>query len=251
MSDNWDFYYCRVDEKPASMYLDLDAVQVGPVDGLPIMAFIRLSMLQPRPDGLSSPEEFGSLCAIEDAINEQVAGESAVYVGRCTTNGYRDFVFYIAPDVEWGQLVASCMGAFATYTYEVGTRGDPDWSTYFNYLYPSDRDGQSIENRRVCQALEQAGDTLKESREIEHWLNFANPQDMASFIDAATELGFQVRSQADEPDEDGRYVLQMFRMDVPGYAAIDAVTLPLFDLATLRNGVYDGWESVVLDSRAA
>ena len=69
---------------------------------------------------------------------------------------------------------------------------------------------------------------------------------MASFIDAATDLGFQVRSQADEPDEDGRYVLQVFRIDVPGYAAIDAVTLPLFDLATLRNGAYDGWESVVV-----
>lgn len=246
MSDNWDFYYCRVDDKPASMYLDLDAVQVGPVEGLPIMAFIRVQMRQPRPDGLSSPEEFGTLCALEDALNEQVASDTSVYVGRCTTNSFRDFVFYISPDVEWGQLVASCMEAFPDYVYEVDTRGDPDWSTYFNYLYPSDRDGQSIENRRVCQALEGHGDTLKEPREIDHWLNFASEQDMGAFIDAASDLGFQVRSQADEPDEDGRYVLQMFRTDVPGYASIDAVTLPLFDLATLRNGVYDGWESVVV-----
>ncbi len=246
VSDNWDFYYCRVDNKPASMYLDLDAVQVGPVEGLPTMAFIRLRMLNPLPDGLSSPEEFGTLCAVEDALNDQVAGEQAAYVGRCTSNGFRDFFFYVAPDVDWGRVVAACMEPFVDYVYEVGTRDDPKWSTYFNYLYPSQRDGQSIENRRVCKALEEHGDTLKEPREIDHWLNFGNEDDLCAFIDAAERIGFQVREQALEPDEDDRYVLQVFRTDVPGYASIDAVTLPLFDLAVANNGVYEGWESVVV-----
>jgi uncharacterized protein (TIGR01619 family) len=248
--DDWDFYYCRVDDKPASIYLDLAAIEQVPVDTLPYMAFIRLRMREPRADGLSSQTEFGTLCALEDHLIAALLSDEVRYLGRCTTNACRDFVFYIANEQAWPERVAAAMQAFANYAYDVGVRPDPDWSTYTGYLYPSGRDMHIIQSRRVCQALEERGDALQAPREIDHWLSFANAQAMAAYVAAVLPQGFAVRSQATAPDDDGRWGLQLWRVDVPGYAAINEVTLPLFDLALATEGDYDGWEAVVISEPA-
>jgi hypothetical protein len=245
-SDDWDFYYCRVDDKPASIYLDLAAIEEAPKASLPCMAYIRLSMREPRPDGLSSQAEFGTLCALEDHLVATLINDGVQYLGRCTTNACRDFVFYIAHAQAWPTHVAASMQAFPDYSYEVGTREDPEWSTYTGYLYPGERDLQIIQNRRVCQLLEERGDALQAPREIDHWLSFASPQALANYVQAVAPQGFAVRSQASEPDEAGRYSLQLWRTDVPGYSAINEVALPLFDLARASEGVYEGWESVLI-----
>jgi uncharacterized protein (TIGR01619 family) len=247
-SDDWDFYYCRVEDKPASIYLDLAAIEHTPVEALPYMAFIRLRMREPRNDGLSSQVEFGTLCALEDHLVATLPGDEVQYLGRCTTNGCRDFVFYIAEAESWPARVAASLQAFPDYSYEVGVRPDPDWSTYTGYLYPGERDMHIIQSRRVCQALEEAGDKLEAAREIEHWLTFADQQALAAFVQAVSPEGFAVREQASEPDEEGRYLLKLWRSDVPGYTAINEVTLPLFDLAQARQGAYGGWEAAVVSA---
>jgi hypothetical protein len=61
MSNDWDFYSCRVDDKPASIFVDLGIRRDVPLSGRPYMAFVRLFMRAPRPDGLSSQEEFEDL----------------------------------------------------------------------------------------------------------------------------------------------------------------------------------------------
>jgi hypothetical protein len=244
--DDWDFYYCRVDDKPASIYLDLGAIEQVPVAALPYMAFIRLRMREPRPDGLSSQTEFGTLCALEDHLVATLLSDEVQYLGRCTTNACRDFVFYIANAEAWPGCVAASMQAFPDYGYEVGARPDPDWSAYTGYLYPGERDMHIIHSRRVCQALEERGDKLDAPREIDHWLHFASPQALSAYVQAVVPQGFAVRSQSSEPDAEGRYALQIWRTDVPGYAAINEITLPLFDLAQAGEGAYDGWEAVVV-----
>lgn len=250
VSDDWDFYYCRVDDKPASIYLDLAAIAYAPLAQLPHMAFIRLRMREPRADGLSSQAEFGALCALEDHLVATILGEGVQYVGRCTTNGCRDFVFYIADAPAWPDQVAACMAAFPDYSVDVGVREDPQWSTYSGYLYPGERDMQIIQNRRVCQALEEQGDTLQAPREIDHWLSFANAEAASAFAQAAAAQGFAVRQRASQADDQaeaaGPCTLQLWRHDTPGYSAINEVTLPLFEQAKAGQGVYEGWECPVV-----
>lgn len=51
MTDDWDFYAARVDDRPASIFVDLGAAQAAPVETLPLRAHVRLFMNSPRPDG--------------------------------------------------------------------------------------------------------------------------------------------------------------------------------------------------------
>ena len=246
MTDNWDFYFLQVEDKPASMYVDLGAIDVAPVAELPVMAYVRLRMNAPREDGLSSREEFDALVAIEDHLEKQLAGAGGAYVGRCTTNACRDFFFYLADAAGWDARVADCMRAFPDYRFEADTRSEPDWSSYLDYLYPSPADEQTIGNRRVCDALSRNGDLLNAAREIDHWAYFPDPRGRDAFLAAAHQLGFATRVLSNPDDEDPRYGAQVWRADVPSFAGIDGITLPLFNLAQEHGGEYDGWESVTV-----
>jgi len=175
MTDDWDFYFLRVDDKPASIYVDLGA--------------------------------HGS-----------------------------------APNPKLR------MRSFGGYQYEADSREEPDWSSYFSYLYPSDADRQTIENRRVCEALERNGDKLSEAREIDHWAYFPDAESLKAYVAEASQLGFEVRAISVPDESHQTYCAQLWRSDIPAFNAIDDVTLPLFDLAAKHGGEYDGWESIVVDA---
>jgi uncharacterized protein (TIGR01619 family) len=248
MTKDWDFYPLLVDDRPASIYVDLGAIDSAPNAELPHMAYIQLHMNAPREDGLSSQEEFDALILIEDALTRDLVGVGTDYVGRCTTNSCRDFYFYVARPQDWQSRITECMRLFPSYAYEADAREDRGWSTYLSYLYPSGSDRQTIENRRVCDSLERNGDKLLEAREIDHWIHFVDVANRDEFIDRASHLGFSLRavSELSEDHNNDRYTVQVWRSDVPSFSNIDSVTLPLFNLAAEYGGEYDGWESIVV-----
>jgi len=247
MSENWDFYFLRVDDKPASIFVDLGIASEAPIEALPFMAYVRLYMQHPRPDGLSSQEEFDALTSVERAIQRDLAGDGGIlYVGRKTGDGVRDFYFYTAQSRDWDSRVKTLMGRFAAYEFDCGCRVDSEWQTYFEFLYPSDADRQRMKNSRVCEALQKHGDRLTDEREIDHWAYFPSASARSAFVEQASRLGFRLRSLS-EPEKPGdRYGVRLFRVDVPTLDGIDDVTLPLFHLATELGGEYDGWETQVI-----
>jgi hypothetical protein len=247
MTDKWDFYPLRVDDKPASIMVDLGLINDVPIRAFPCMAYIRLHMRNPRDDGLSSQEEYEALIAIEKAIEAALAAsKDAIYVGRNTSDGCRDFYFYIAQAEGWTQRAAQLLEPFPHYKFISGSRPDPEWSTFLEFLYPGDEAMQTITNRWVCDSLAEKGDPLSAEREIDHWIYFPNPAARKLFIAAAAELGFGLRSTTDPEEAGENYGARIFRVDRPGHDCIDDVTLPLHRLAAKFGGDYDGWETVVL-----
>jgi Family of unknown function (DUF695)/Regulator of ribonuclease activity B len=245
MTDDWDFYALRVDGEPASIFVDLGIQSDAPMSSHPHLAYIRLHMNQPRPDGLSSQEEFDKLIEIEKAIEANLCGTEVGYVGRNTSGGCRDFYFYVSTGRDWQCKVDRALSVFKTYKYETGTREDPGWSTYLSFLLPGEVDRQRIENRRVCQVLEQHGDKLTVEREIDHWSYFQSPEAVDAYLTEVTANGFQVRHRSVLEEGALRFGAQIWRMDIPSYDGIDGITLPLSEAASRHGGSYDGWECPV------
>jgi hypothetical protein len=96
--------------------------------GFPYMAYLRLRMRAPRPDGLSSQEEYPALIEIEDKLSAAIADTDTIYVGRNTSNGCRDFYFYRRDSDGWEQQTAAIMIHFSAYQYETGVRHDAEWT---------------------------------------------------------------------------------------------------------------------------
>jgi regulator of RNase E activity RraB len=245
MTDSWDFYALRVDGEPASIFVDLGIRPHAPLSSHPHMAYVRLHMNRPRPDGLSSKEEFDALIDIEKAIEANLCSDEVGYVGRSTSGGYRDFYFYAVTASDWQRRVDGTLSEFKHYKYETGTREDADWSTYLNFLLPGKLDRQRIENRRVCEALERHGDNLTVEREIDHWCYFQSAEAVQAFMAEVSVQGFRVRNRPVGDEGALRFGVQIWRVDTPSYSNIDDVTLPLFEAASRHEGQYDGWECPV------
>ncbi|MBR1121982.1 DUF695 domain-containing protein [Bradyrhizobium lablabi] len=240
MSDYWDFYLQRVDDRPASIFVDLGIKKEAPLGTHPTMGYLRVLMRRPREDGLSSQEEFDELIALEDRVTEKIAGVgTAIFVGRNTSDGNRDFYFYVTDPAKFEQAAQAAMRDFPAYRYETGTREDRDWRVYFDFLHPSKIDLQRILNRRVCERLQEQGDNPNNRRKIAHVALLPSAEAQAALGGYVRANGFAVESAPREADAKGRFSVEFSRNDQP--ARIDEIVEPLFQKAVELGGVYDGW----------
>jgi len=243
MSDDWDFYFCQIDDRPASLFVDLGLHCSAPIAELSDMAWLSLQLLHPGPDGLTGNEEFDRLNEIEDALAATDVGDTQlVYVGRSTSGGHRDFLFYTTNGLKAESRLSAAMVAYPEYGFEVGSRPDADWSVYLEFLYPSDRQRQMILNGRVLQTLEESGDQHQIEREVCHWIYFDSQDDRTRFAAEAANKGYKL---TDMSDQDGKHGAQLTGVTAVDYSTINTIVLELFDLATKFSGEYDGWETSV------
>lgn len=245
--DSWDFYFAEVDGHASSIFFNDSLAERAPVLGYGSLVRIELMMRQPRPDGLSSSEEFDVLAAIDDAVTAEMEKPDAIYAGRLTGNSMRH-LFYFAKDPDAAAKAAiNAMALFPEYKFDVSIQSDPEWVHYLQFLYPTNRIRQTMMNRSVCNALEENGDPLTAIREIDHWAYFASVEARDRFASHIRRLGYAVRNLAEGENSEpsGRYGIQFFRNNIPDQDEIDSATLELYDLADEFGGRYDGWECPV------
>src|SRR5215468_4534046 len=95
MVENWDSYFCNVNNVLASIFLNLELRKIAPDRKKPNLLWVWLYMKFPREDGLSSQDEFDMLCAVEKKLTEMMTRRfDSVFCGRITTDGRREFYYY-------------------------------------------------------------------------------------------------------------------------------------------------------------
>jgi hypothetical protein len=236
-SERWDFYFLRVDDNPAFNFIDIGIASSAPMSVFPTLSYLSVKMNHPRPDGLSSGEEYETLLQIEEQLIEIVNPSfDLIYVGRSTHSGDRDFFFYSNGEVL-APIVEKLMAAWPSYQFSCGHRPDPDWKIYWRFLYPSPEDFQRMGNRDVLEQLAELGDDHGVSRPIDHFALLPEGGDIQGFIRA---LPDGLVGQPDiRLDDDGSSMVSFQIFGSPG--EIDDVTIELSRSALEHGGKYDGW----------
>jgi uncharacterized protein (TIGR01619 family) len=245
MSENWDVYFGFIDEKPASVVLDMDAFNEINTEEYQYAHCLRLIVKNPTEDGFPINNEADHLGEIEESAIDFLASQNFINVGRITTDGVRDIIFYsrqVASDP-----IAEAAKRFVQPTgYEASIfqiEEDDNWEFYFDFLYPNPYQLQHMGNRQVVEHLEDSGDTLEIPRKVEHWLYFESAKMMKRFAKAVKKEGFALEN---ETQEEGKYILTISRVDVVDFQSINEVTDLLVEIAEQYEGEYDGWETVVI-----
>lgn len=149
LSKDWDHYLFKLGDDLASVYLDLGIAAAAPVAEHAHSVRISVALRQPAENGMSTDGEFEDLIALEDDLVSRVHGENAIYVGRLTTRGTRVFYLYAADADLLTRDVSAAIQRHPAYQARIGSQTDPEWSTYFDFLYPSLETYQRIQNRRL------------------------------------------------------------------------------------------------------
>ena len=249
LPQNWDFFMCRIEGAPASIRTNLALIEVAPLEGLSQRLQFYIKMQNPRPDGLSSNEEYPILCDIEDAIGEKAEATGAVLAGVVKSEGFLELWFYTQNAKTLAKTCEEALQTFEGYQSGYNIAEDPEWEDYFGFLYPDEFSYQTMQNRKVLMQLEKNGDKMEVPREIDHFFYFKEAAQQQAFAKEAEAKGFKVRFNDDEFVEDRKaegkeypYMVEATREDSP--LAIDDIVWDLLELASPFEGNYDGWGCV-------
>ena len=249
LPQNWDFFMCRIEGAPASIRTNLALIEVAPLEGLTQRLQFYIKMQNPRPDGLSSNEEYPILCDIEDAIGEKTEATGAVSAGVVKSEGFLELWFYTQNAKTLAKTCEEALQAFQGYESGYNIAEDPEWEDYFGFLYPDEFSYQTMQNRKVLMQLEKNGDKMEVPREIDHFIYFKEADQQQAFAKEAEAKGFKVRFNDDEFVEDRKaegkeypYMVEATREDSP--LDIDDIVWDLLELASPFEGEYDGWGCV-------
>jgi len=246
LPQNWDFFMCRIEGAPASIRTNLALIEVAPLEGLTQRLQFYIKMKNPRPDGLSSNEEYPILCDIEDAIGEKAEATGAVLAGVVKSEGFLELWFYTQNAEALAKTCEDALQTFEGYQSGYNIAEDPEWEDYFDFLYPDEFSYQTMQNRKVLMQLEKNGDKMEVPREIDHFIYFKEAAQQQAFAKEAEAKGFKVRFNDDEFVEDRKaegkeypYMVEATREDSP--LDIDDIVWDLLELASPFEGNYDGW----------
>lgn len=247
MAENWDSYICNVNGELASIFVDLSLRQKAPDSTRPCLLFVWVKMHSPRPDGLSSQEEADVLWRLGSSLQTSLGKHlDAVFVGRVTTQGRREFYFYV-PQVPLDSIaIDQALRSFSGYEYEIGTQEDSLWHQYLSVLYPSKEELQKIKNRQVLEVLQKNGDQLDQPREVSHWIYFRREADRDAFSHEMQELRYQIIPCKPDPQLPYPYGVQIRRVDRVDEESINDTVVETFRFAQASDGDYDGWETEVV-----
>ena len=112
MESDWTFWFCEVDGFPTSNFVDLGFGREAPVSGYSLLGHVRLQVTNPKENGLSSSEEYQTLCDIEDALARICADPNYLLVGRSTSRSRRVFYFYIQSETGFTDAARAVMADF-------------------------------------------------------------------------------------------------------------------------------------------
>lgn len=246
LPQNWDFFMCRIEGAPASIRTNLALIEVAPLEGLSQRLQFYIKMQNPRPDGLSSNEEYPILCDIEDALGDKAEAIGAVLAGVVKSEGFLELWFYTQNAEALAKTCEDALQTFEGYQSGYNIAEDPEWEDYFGFLYPDEFSYQMMQNRKVLMQLEKNGDKMEVPREIDHFFYFKEAAQQQAFAKEAEAKGFKVRFNDDEFVEDRKaegkeypYMVEATREDSP--LAIDDIVWDLLELASPFEGNYDGW----------
>ena len=249
LPQNWDFFMCRIEGAPASIRTNLALIEVAPLEGLSQRLQFYIKMQNPRPDGLSSNEEYPILCDIEDALGEKAEATGAVLAGVVKSEGFLELWFYTQNAEALAKTCEEALQTFEGYQSGYNIAEDPEWEDYFGFLYPDEFSYQTMQNRKVLMQLEKNGDKMEVPREIDHFFYFKEAAQQQAFAKEAEAKGFKVRFNDDEFVEDRKaegkeypYMVEATREDSP--LNINDIVWDLLELASPFEGNYDGWGCV-------
>lgn len=249
MTGQWDFYQCKVNNKPASIYLDMGLKQAAPDPKRPAILVVWLYLRHPHPDnGLSTDAEFDVLVEIEDRLCAALKrAYDAVYAGRITTEGRREFYFYSTACADIEATVRAALAPWGGYTIDAWGQPDQQWKQYLNVLYPKAASMRWMSDKAVIDVLGERGDVAEIARPLTHFSYFPTAAGRDAFSGAIAGAGFRICKQTETgPPGDARPFGVVYELtQTPKLAQVFETTELLMRLSEKHGGEYDGWECPV------
>ena len=245
--DHWDFYFARINDADASVLLNLGLKEHAPIKSEPTLCWVLLTMERPGANKTGDADEVAKMQLAEREVTDRLSSVlKARNVARIRGQGLWQLYFYAPNDKNLEDEVKRALARTKRKKFEVGSKPDPTWKYYREFLYPSDERLQWIHNRRGVERLQKSGDVLVTPREVIHGAYFPNETKRKAFEAKVAEQKFVVDERVAVQDDKRPYLLRVRRKDPVTLDHLHRVVEYLRATAALFGGEYDDWESPVV-----
>lgn len=241
--DRWDCYMTTLDEEgsAASIFVKMGLGAWAPQLERTQRLRVIIPIKNPREDGLiDHQEEVEQLWAIEEELVETLEESSdALFVGRVTTGGIRDFVFYYPEGERPEFTVQKFFAHYPQYEADVNMAEDTDWEFFQDILMPDEYESLAMSIDHKVRALAEAEDPVEQPRPVNVLLSFEEKEARASFIESLSE---DVSRELIEPnDEDPRFLIELTKNIEATPNALGDFCLLMFKEVKELGGEFEGW----------
>ena len=230
----------------SSVIVNLAIGDRAPLTDAPCLLRITIPMLDAAVHGMGST---GERQVLNEMDRELVAALfehcAASFVGRELTKGQMKFYFYAPSDCVPEPIVTEVVGRHPGYRFRLTRTRDPEWSVYFDELYPNRVEFQLLTTHERQAAAAEMGDSLEMPRPICHWTYFPTSEKREQFLGRVREHGFHIHllENYDATGHNFVYCAELARKDRADHPHLDEVILWLFVRAEECGGYYDSFEA--------
>ena len=246
--EEWDVYMAQHEKGPGSVMLDMALKQIAPVKTLPFIVVTGVKFKDCTAEGFPTKKEFLNLYKVSDSVKTIVdAATKNSLAGTFTYQCERLDYYYVADTTGIKEKLRKLYETqFKSYVPYTNIKADKEWQFYLGFLYPNDEARETMANQKVIIKLQEAGDNLDKSRQVDHWIYFPTEKDRNCFVPYLIQHNFKVEPEEKTADTNQRIKLHISRTDKVDLPSINKLTLELRKEAKKCNGDYDDWETIVI-----
>jgi len=172
---------------------------------------------------------------------------SAIYVGSREQEGWRELYFYVKSAKNLETVVTKMLSQSGC-KFESSVVKDVKWDFYHKNLYPSELEFHNSESDKIIALLEEEGDVLEVSREVEHYISFDTATQKERFLQNVLESGFAFKD--DISSEEFEHGVAVVKNHPVTKEAVAVVVQELYELLKKEHGYYEGWSTVLVDTQS-
>jgi hypothetical protein len=132
--ENWDVRQGEYEGRPVIARINRMAAKYVGHPELPVRLGVTVAFHSPNEHGFCNKEEGEQVGVIEDQLIEALAAEKIGYlVLVITTNGNREFVFYVRDGGKALAAASQVAAKSASHRIQSGTLDDPEWSYFARF----------------------------------------------------------------------------------------------------------------------
>lgn len=229
------------DGESVNIEVDLDAMEYKSEHPWLFSAFIKFDASD---EGSQKYEEF--LETKESLIIALAYEDMAIYVGSRVVDGWSELYFYAPSSKELNSMVSAVLGS-TEYIYESNVVRDTKWEFYLSQLSPSELEYHHIVSAKIIDQLQEEGDDLEISREVEHYISFETPTQKDRFLDHFNLDGFAYKD--DIASDDFEHGVAFVKKHPITNDEMKKVVEELYTEVKKERGFYEGWSTILVGEK--
>ncbi|MBC7553924.1 MAG: DUF695 domain-containing protein [Taibaiella sp.] len=244
--ENWDAYLSRYGTKPGSVLVDMNLYNTAPDKRYPYLVITGPQANSCDKNGIPDKSEIPVLEEVLDATTVFLSGTTTrVLAGTFTYNCERLNYYYLKDTAGARNAILRMYNRnFKDYKFVINIKHDPQWRNYLTFLYPDDATLNWMENNKKITQLLQAGDGLKDRREITFAACFTSDTARVAFSSYLAGSGYTTLKTPNIKNDKTACCILFSRNTIVNIDTLNSYSAPLKAEIAKHNGIYNGWEAV-------